>query len=85
MPGRLSEHPAEVLFTDFGDFSVELVVRIWARYRSNVEWLQVRSDLVMAVYRAYREAGVVIPFPTRTLQLEDKLPPAVPPEDGSAG
>lgn len=67
--GRLMDHPAEVLFTGFGESSVELVVRIWAAYRSNVEWLQVRSDLVMAVYDAYQEEGIPIPFPTRTLEL----------------
>jgi small conductance mechanosensitive channel len=67
--GRLPEHPPEVLFTGFGESSVDLVVRVWAPYQSNAEWLGVKSDLIVAVYEAYAEAGISIPFPIRTLDL----------------
>ena len=67
--GRIPDKPPEVLFTGFGASSVDLVLRVWAAYPSNREWLEIKSDLVVAIYRAYAEAGIEMPYPTLTLDL----------------
>jgi len=75
---RILEHPApDALFVGFGDSSLDFSLRAWTgRYG---EWIQIRSDLNVAVNRALAEAGIEIPFPQRDLHLR-----SVAAEAGSA-
>jgi potassium efflux system protein len=75
---RILEHPAtDALFTGFGESSLDFSLRAWTgRYG---EWIQIRSDLNVAVHRALAEAGIEIPFPQRDLHLR-----SVDTEAGSA-
>lgn len=69
LPGLLPEPPPEVLFTGFGESSIDLSVRMWSPYTSNGQWLRLKSDAIQAIHVAYREHGIAIPFPVRTLDL----------------
>lgn len=56
-----------VLFSGFGDSSIDFQLRTWANSESN--WWVIRSDLTIGVYKALTEANIEIPFPQRDLNL----------------
>ena len=69
----------EVLFLRMGDSSLDFELRVWTA--DFERWLTTQSDLVKGIYQALNEAGIVIPFPQRTLHLETwpaGAPPASP-------
>lgn len=67
-PDVLPDPRARVLATEFGDSSISLDVRFWVDSHSN--WQVIRSEVIQAIKIAYDKAGVVIPFPMRTLSLD---------------
>lgn len=66
-PRVLSEPPSDVLVTAFADSSVNLLLRAWLPVD---HFIVARSDLYEAVHRRFREAGIEIPFPQRSLHLQ---------------
>jgi small-conductance mechanosensitive channel len=65
---RVLDHPApDALFVGFGNSSLDFLLRAWTPGFD--EWIQIRSDLNVAVNRALAEAGIEIPFPQRDLHL----------------
>ena len=56
----------EVLFTEFGESSIDFVVRYWHEPSIATFW-HTRSHVGLAIDLALADAGVVIPFPQRTL------------------
>ena len=68
---RVLEDPApNCLVMGFGDSSIDLQIRFWIRdAHSGVA--NVRSALLLTVWRAFRENGIKIPFPQRDLHIKD--------------
>ncbi|MEW6282652.1 MAG: mechanosensitive ion channel domain-containing protein, partial [Candidatus Eremiobacterota bacterium] len=70
------EHPdiqpdpsPQALFLSFGESSLNFQLQAWTE---NYErWTGIKSELMVEVNRALGEAGIVIPFPQRTLHLEN--------------
>jgi small-conductance mechanosensitive channel len=61
-------HPAVVvLFTGFGDSSLDFVVRGWTA--DFERWVNVRSELMVAIAEALQKAEIEIPFPQRDLHV----------------
>ena len=63
-----------ILFTGFGDSSLDFEIRAFIADVSNS--LKARTALRVAIFKAFREEGVEIPFPQRDLHLrgvEDKI------------
>ena len=56
-----------VRFGSFGDSSINLVVMVQARSYEGSLWL--RHDLIKRLQSRYAREGIIIPFPTRTLDL----------------
>jgi potassium-dependent mechanosensitive channel len=70
---RVLRQPAPVvLFTDFGDSSLDFALLVWVG--DPLIRLGVVSELRFEVDRAFREAGVEIPFPQRDLHLRSGWP-----------
>lgn len=63
------ENPAPyVLFTGFGDSSLDFVLRFWTgRFEGH---FRVRSATTYAIEAAFKEAGITIPFPQRDLHVK---------------
>ncbi len=62
------EHPAPApLFRGFGDSSLDFELRAWTD--SLEKFIQVQSDLSVAISYALDEAGIEVPFPQRDLHL----------------
>ena len=58
-----------LFFTEFGDSSINFVVRFWAKSARQPDFLQAQSDAIMAIKRAYDDNDIMIPFPIRTLDF----------------
>lgn len=63
--GVLIEPQPAVLVTEFGDSSINLVVRAWVD--SHGSWLQIKSDLTVNIKKEFDKVGIGIPFPIRTI------------------
>lgn len=71
-PSVLKDPPPMVWFTDFGESSLDFELLAWiAEPRLQP---QVSSDLRFAIERAFRDAGIEIPFPQRDLHLRSGWP-----------
>ncbi len=82
---QVANLPAPVcLFRGFGDSSLDFELRVF----TDADWLEVMSDLGVAVEAALREAGITIPFPQRDVHhyRTDAAPetPPGPAEHGKA-
>jgi len=64
-----AKNPApQTLMTDFGADSLNFEVRIWTDEYE--QWVQIKSDVAVAIADALAEAKMAIPFPQRDLHLQ---------------
>lgn len=64
----------QTLMTDFGADSLNFEIRLWTNDYD--KWMQIKSDVAVAVNDALAAAGIAIPFPQRDLHLQS-IDPAV--------
>jgi small-conductance mechanosensitive channel len=64
----LSTPPPEVIFTEFGDSSLNFDLRIWTMSQVQTPG-RLKSDLYFAIFDEFRKVGIEIPFPQRDLHL----------------
>ncbi len=69
--GVLAEPPFELDIVGFGDSSIDFVVRYWTRPRK-LEVRRVRTQVMIALKQACDRAGLVIPYPIRTIYMFDQ-------------
>lgn len=68
-PNVLQQPPPDVVFRGFGESSLDFELRVWTA--SQFERPKVfKSPLYFAIWQAFREAGVQIPFPQRDLHVK---------------
>ncbi len=67
-----TERPVEVFAKEFGDNSINFLVRWWAG-ATPVQAHASRDKVVRAIKHALDDAGMEIPFPQRTLWFRDPL------------
>lgn len=53
----------------FGDSSINFTLRIWVNTAKQFEFLQVRSDAIIQIKKAFDQHHITIPFPIRTLDF----------------
>jgi small conductance mechanosensitive channel len=69
---RLAERPVELFYEEFGESSIDLVVRFWVSFSKQPDYLEARSEAIQRIKTAFDQAGIVIPFPIRTLDFGAK-------------
>lgn len=67
-PGVLWDPKPAILIDNFGDASVDFVVKFWVDSHSN--WPKTKSDLIHAIKENLDKAGIVMPYPTTTLVFD---------------
>ena len=67
---RRAERPVQLYFTEFGDSSINFVIRFWIDFAAQTDFLEAQSQAVVAIKSAFDAAGVTIPFPIRTLDFD---------------
>lgn len=60
------ERPVEFFFTEFGDYSIDFVVRFWLTTGKQGAYLAAQSSAISALKNAFNENDITIPFPIRT-------------------
>ena len=68
-PGVLAEPAPLALFLGFGESALNFELRAWTNRFD--QWVEIRSELGVAVYAALRGAGMEIPFPQREVRLRE--------------
>jgi small-conductance mechanosensitive channel len=58
-----------ILVNEFGDSSINIKILFWVESSNN--WMKVRSNLANRIKKAFDRIGVSIPFPIRTLKLDE--------------
>lgn len=68
---RVLEHPEPVCHvTAFGDSSVNLLLRFWIRDPANGV-INVKGDIMLAIWDAFRENEIELPFPQREIRIRE--------------
>lgn len=74
----------ELFFNEFGDSSINFTVRFWIDFAKQTDFLSAQSEAIIALKKAFDEAGITIPFPIRTLEFGvvggERLAEALPKE-----
>lgn len=72
VPGRLPDREVELFYEEFADSAVNFIVRFWIPFQKQKEYLEARSEAIIRIKKAFDAAGILIPFPTRTLDFAAK-------------
>lgn len=66
---RLPERSVELFYEEFGESSIDFVVRFWVSFSKQPDYLEARSEAIQRLKTAFDQAGIVIPYPVRTLDF----------------
>jgi len=67
-PRALADPPPRAFLARFGDSGIELELGVWIGDPEHGT-LDIRSELNLAIWRAFREAGIEIPYPQREVRV----------------
>ncbi|MEZ5353560.1 MAG: mechanosensitive ion channel [Bryobacteraceae bacterium] len=73
-PDVLNHPPPDIIFNGFGDSSLDFELRVWTETKVQV-YPVLKSDLYFAIFAAFRQAGIEIPFPQRDLHIRSVQTP----------
>jgi MscS family membrane protein len=59
--------PVRVRFVGFGDFSLNIAIRVYIRTSSYNEFLAIQEDILLRIMNVVKQAGTGFAFPSRTL------------------
>jgi small-conductance mechanosensitive channel len=68
-PDVLNVPPPDLLFTGFGDSSLNFELRVWTITRVQYP-RELASELYFMIFKAFKERGITIPFPQRDLHVK---------------
>ena len=66
---RVEDADVEFFYEEFGDSSINFVVRFWIEYARQPDFLKAQSEAIERIKKAFDENGITIPFPTQTLDF----------------
>jgi len=69
LDGVNADREIDFYFEEFGDSSIDFVVRFWIVFARQPDFLEARSEAIIAIKKALDGAGLTIPFPIRTLDF----------------
>ncbi len=69
IPRVLKNPPPRCLLIGFGDSSIDLQIRFWIN-DANEGVANVRSQVLMEVWKAFKKEGIQIPFPQREITIK---------------
>ena len=67
-PNVLKEPAPDVIFTDYGDSSLNFTLRVWTAEQSHTPAI-LKSDLYFTLFKMFAEHGIELPFPQSDLHL----------------
>ena len=70
--GMVEHKDVEVVYEEFGDSSINFLVRFWIHYGRQFDYVSARSEAIIKIKKAFDENDIQIPFPIRTLDFAIK-------------
>jgi len=67
--GLSSDEDVTMFYTEFGDSSINYIIRLWIDTTKQVNFLEVKSQAIICIKKAYDTHDIMIPFPIRTLDF----------------
>jgi small-conductance mechanosensitive channel len=67
--GLSNEDETTLFYNEFGDSSINFLLRLWIKSPEQPIYLNVGSEAIMRIKKAYDENDITIPFPIRTLDF----------------
>jgi small-conductance mechanosensitive channel len=64
----LKQPAPDVIFTDYGDSSLNFTLRVWTAEQSHTPAI-LKSDLYFELFKMFAEHSIELPFPQRDLHL----------------
>ena len=61
--------PVDLYYQEFGNSSINFIVRYWVDFRKQTDYLRALSDGIKRIKKTYDENDITIPFPIRTLDF----------------
>ncbi len=61
--------PIDLYYQEFGDSSINFVIRYWVRFENQTDYLRALSDGIKRIKSTYDKNDITIPFPIRTLDF----------------
>ena len=61
------DRPIEFYYTNFGDSSIDFILRFWHDGKKNLSAVKVKSLAIKALKKAFEDNNISIPYPTRSL------------------
>ena len=68
-----NKEEVEFMYKEFGDSSINFVVRFWTNVSKNRDVLLARSQAIIGIKKAYDAHAINIPFPIRTIDFSNNL------------
>jgi small conductance mechanosensitive channel len=65
---RIGDRAIECFYEEFGASSINFTLRFWTNPEQKT-YLQARSDAIKAIRKTFKDHGITIPFPIRTLDF----------------
>ncbi|WP_342645385.1 mechanosensitive ion channel [Mucilaginibacter sp. CSA2-8R] len=69
LPGLCPDEQTTFFFREFGDSSINFVLRLWVDSPEQPAYLQVGSEAIVRIKKAFDDHDIMIPFPIRTLDF----------------
>jgi small-conductance mechanosensitive channel len=69
-PGVLKEPEPEVVFEEFGESSLNFVLRVWSR-EYITRPMSLRSELNISIMKKFKKHGIEVPFPQRDIHIRN--------------
>ena len=66
----------EFYYTEFGSSSINFICRFWIYGKSGLDKLKAKSKIIMEIKKAFDQNDINIPFPIRTLHIDDRSLPS---------
>ncbi|PWJ44154.1 mechanosensitive ion channel family protein [Sediminitomix flava] len=73
-PSQGIDEEIEFYYKEFGDSSINFIVRFWVDAKESKQAMQVESDAIMKIKSIFDENSINIPFPIRTLIYQQDRP-----------
>ena len=67
--GLSDEDETTMFYQEFGDSSINFVIRLWIKSPDQPVYLEAGSEAIIRIKEAYDENDIMIPFPIRTLDF----------------
>jgi small-conductance mechanosensitive channel len=67
-PDVLADPKPDVIFSDYGDNSLNFVLRVWTCTRAHTPVI-LKSDLYFTLFKVFADNGIELPFPQRDLHI----------------